>query len=104
MVIILNLMFVASEETDTELESPVNITNIELSCKIVNRTFAGNECIDELKGVGKVIGWIIFGVVLFLIICVCGCCFCICKKLHKKNAASGQVNYGSRDSVISTVA
>lgn len=91
-------------ENDQQLDPPLNITNIDFFCKIGNRSLTSGECLEEIRGVGIVIGWIVLGIVIFVTILACCCCCCICKTIHKKKQPDNRGYYGSRNSVISSVA
>jgi hypothetical protein len=66
----------------------------------------GDECLDGLKKFGKIVGYIISGVILITILCCCACWCLICKAIHsnKHRTRGGQVFVPNNNPVITTVA
>lgn len=77
---------------------------------------SGDECLESLKKFGKIVGYIISGVIISIICCCCLCWCCICKAIYsnKRGGQNGQVlhynnegPYGSNaveNAAITTVA
>ena len=54
---------------------------------------SGDECLESLKKFGKIVGYIISGVIISIICCCCLCWCCICKAIYsnKRGGQNGQV-------------
>ncbi|CAG9809593.1 unnamed protein product [Chironomus riparius] len=82
--------------------------NGTITCEINGEKFYGDECLDSLKKFGKIVGYIVCGVLIIIVICCCGCWCCICKVIHSNKHRAGVVFQRNPapppNAVISTVA
>lgn len=62
-----------------------------LQLLIQGEKFYGDECLDSLKKFGKIVGYIVCGVLIIIVICCCGCWCCICKVIHTNKHRAGVV-------------